>query len=339
MARAAFRYNHSDYYVQLVLSFQAGYQTGVFAVPSPPPPPADEGEAKAQAKRAQGRGTSQAHDDHEAGRARSRRPQPTPKPAPKPAPKPDPEADTQAHSQAQPQPLAGAQARAGRRHLDRPAGRRSASAAPCWTSARMNGWGDRADADFDGDGATSRPTARSSPGWSASTSTLQVERSGGDLRRLRDRRPRLPQRRRVLRPRAGPSAAPTPRPDRTDRRRRRPGRGTMSPCPSTSRTPPSRRSAWSGSSRSSTSSPATWSTPPPSCSTWCPRATAPQPRIHKELLRNTVELTTGICRTTDEAIDELAALIDLVRPLRRRARASTSTPPAPTRSPSGPTSC
>ncbi len=40
MARAAFRYNHSDYYVQLVLSFQNGYTTGVFAVPSPPPPPA-----------------------------------------------------------------------------------------------------------------------------------------------------------------------------------------------------------------------------------------------------------------------------------------------------------
>ena len=38
VARAAFRYNHSDYYVQLVLSFQSGYQTGVFAVPSPPPP-------------------------------------------------------------------------------------------------------------------------------------------------------------------------------------------------------------------------------------------------------------------------------------------------------------
>ena len=41
----------------------------------------------------------------------------------------------------------------------------------------------------------------------------------------------------------------------------------------------------------------------------------PQPRIHKELLRNTVELTTGICRTTGEAVDELSALIDLVRPL------------------------
>ncbi len=40
-----------------------------------------------------------------------------------------------------------------------------------------------------------------------------------------------------------------------------------------------------------------------------------QPRIHKELLRNTVELTTGICTTTGEAIDQLAAMIDLVRPL------------------------
>ena len=39
-----------------------------------------------------------------------------------------------------------------------------------------------------------------------------------------------------------------------------------------------------------------------------------QPRIHKELLRNTVELTTGICRTTDEAMAELAGLIELVRP-------------------------
>jgi carboxylate-amine ligase len=39
-----------------------------------------------------------------------------------------------------------------------------------------------------------------------------------------------------------------------------------------------------------------------------------QPRIHKELLRNTVELTTGICRTTDQAMSELSALIELVRP-------------------------
>ncbi len=40
-----------------------------------------------------------------------------------------------------------------------------------------------------------------------------------------------------------------------------------------------------------------------------------QPRLHKELLRNTVELTTGICRTTGEAMDELAAMLEMVRPL------------------------
>ena len=88
----------------------------------------------------------------------------------------------------------------------------------------------------------------------------------------------------------------------------------MSPCPSTSPTRPSRPSAWSGSSRSSTSSRATWSMPPPSCSTSVSSRHGPEPRIHKELLRNTVELTTGICRTTDEAMTELAGLIELVRP-------------------------
>ncbi len=41
----------------------------------------------------------------------------------------------------------------------------------------------------------------------------------------------------------------------------------------------------------------------------------PQPRIHKELLRNTVELVTGICRTTGEAVDELAEMLALVRPV------------------------
>ncbi len=39
-----------------------------------------------------------------------------------------------------------------------------------------------------------------------------------------------------------------------------------------------------------------------------------QPRIHQELLRNTVELTTGVCRTTEEALAELAEMVDLVRP-------------------------
>ncbi len=43
-----------------------------------------------------------------------------------------------------------------------------------------------------------------------------------------------------------------------------------------------------------------------------------QPRVHKELLRNTVELTTGVCRTTAEAIDQLADLIAMVRPVADR---------------------
>ena len=40
-----------------------------------------------------------------------------------------------------------------------------------------------------------------------------------------------------------------------------------------------------------------------------------EPRLHKELLRNTIELTTGICDTVDEAMTELAEMIGKVRPL------------------------
>lgn len=38
-------------------------------------------------------------------------------------------------------------------------------------------------------------------------------------------------------------------------------------------------------------------------------------RIHEELLRNTVELVTGICRTTAEAMDDLGATLQQVREL------------------------
>jgi carboxylate-amine ligase len=41
----------------------------------------------------------------------------------------------------------------------------------------------------------------------------------------------------------------------------------------------------------------------------------PEPRLHKELLRNTVELTTGICETVDGAMTEMAEMIAKVRPL------------------------
>ena len=51
-ARAAFRYNPSDYYVALVLAYERGYRTGVFAIPSAPVPPEDELAAeKAQARK------------------------------------------------------------------------------------------------------------------------------------------------------------------------------------------------------------------------------------------------------------------------------------------------
>jgi carboxylate-amine ligase len=40
-----------------------------------------------------------------------------------------------------------------------------------------------------------------------------------------------------------------------------------------------------------------------------------QPRLHRELLRNSIELTTGVCRSAGEAVDELADMVALVRPL------------------------
>ena len=104
MSRAAFRYNHSDYYVQLVLSFAAGFKTGVFALPSPPPPPAKSKTAKAaKAKKIAARKkATQLRDKAKKTHATKKASQPvakpkpkpiakpTPKPAPKPKPKPTP---------------------------------------------------------------------------------------------------------------------------------------------------------------------------------------------------------------------------------------------------------
>ncbi|RNL64211.1 glutamate--cysteine ligase [Nocardioides marmoriginsengisoli] len=41
----------------------------------------------------------------------------------------------------------------------------------------------------------------------------------------------------------------------------------------------------------------------------------PEPRLHKELLRNSVELTTGICENTDQAIAELVEMLAKVVPV------------------------
>ena len=39
-----------------------------------------------------------------------------------------------------------------------------------------------------------------------------------------------------------------------------------------------------------------------------------QPKVHKELLRNTVEVVTGVCDTTAEAMADLGGTLRLVRP-------------------------
>ena len=39
------------------------------------------------------------------------------------------------------------------------------------------------------------------------------------------------------------------------------------------------------------------------------------PKLPKELLRNTVEVVTGVCASVDEAIADLVATLDVVRPV------------------------
>ncbi len=51
MRSSIFRYNHSDYYVDLVMAFEAGYRTGTFVIPSPPPPPEEAKPEKEKKKR------------------------------------------------------------------------------------------------------------------------------------------------------------------------------------------------------------------------------------------------------------------------------------------------
>ncbi len=94
MARAAFRYNHSDYYVALVLSYQAGYTTGVFALPSPPPPPSvrtpPRPAAPVRKPVAVPRTSTKKAPEKSPGKAPSVTAAPAPKPTPKPTPKTTP---------------------------------------------------------------------------------------------------------------------------------------------------------------------------------------------------------------------------------------------------------
>ncbi len=168
MARAAFRYNHSDYYVQLVLSFAAGYRTGVFAVPSPPPPPVE----------AVTRTRDQVAAKHPVTPATSapkpRTPAPTPTVAAKPLPKPTPRPTPKPTSPPTP---AGPQ-------LDRVEGGWAACGPSFCLGDTMLDLGpagaqtDRAEADFDGDG-TVRTNAEEFAGLVGKHVSLVVQRNAG----------------------------------------------------------------------------------------------------------------------------------------------------------------
>jgi len=184
MSRAAFRYNHSDYYVQLVLSFRAGYQTGVFASPSPPPPAATRSTTgtgtkatSARTAAAKRRHTKKSHTTKSSKPAvkpqptvSSATPKPTPKPTagltPKPKPSPTP---TPTPRGPQLVPVDGAWNACG--------------GGFCLGTATLdlgpgNVHGDHADADFDGDG-TVETNAEEFTGLVGQHVSLKVEHNGG----------------------------------------------------------------------------------------------------------------------------------------------------------------
>ncbi len=172
VARAAFRYNHSDYYVQLVLSFQAGYQTGVFAVPSPPPPPVEKAKTKAKSKsKAKPKKQAAANPKPTAPApapkpATPPRPATVPKPTPKPTPKPSPS----------PTPP-------GPRLVQVDGIWKACGPGFCLGSTTLdlgpqNTQGDKADADFDGNGDV-ETNGQEFAGLVDKHVNLQVEKSGG----------------------------------------------------------------------------------------------------------------------------------------------------------------
>ena len=97
MRASIFRYNHSDYYVDLVMAFEQGYRTGTFVIPSPPPPPEPE-EPEKDRKADREKDPKAAKAAKPAEPAKPAKPAKTePKPAedpkptkPKPKPKPKP---------------------------------------------------------------------------------------------------------------------------------------------------------------------------------------------------------------------------------------------------------
>ena len=172
VARAAFRYNHSDYYVQLVMSFQTGYQTGVFSVPSPPPPAPKK--AKAVHRHVVHAATKKHVVQHAAlpkPAASAATPKPATKPT-KPTPKPTPTPSST------PTPAAP--------KLDRVDGTWQACGSSfCLGGTNLdlgpqNALNDKASADFDHDG-TVESNAEEFAGLVGQQVNLQAVRAGGSL--------------------------------------------------------------------------------------------------------------------------------------------------------------
>lgn len=102
-ARAVYSYNHSDYYVALVLAFERGYETGVFVIPSPPVEGADgtgkhkgkkhkssSGHGQGNGKGGAEHGPKQPGDKGKGDSGKGDKNPPPPKPTHKPTPKPTP---------------------------------------------------------------------------------------------------------------------------------------------------------------------------------------------------------------------------------------------------------
>ncbi len=187
-ARAAFRYNHSDYYVALVQSFETGFRTGAFVLPSPPPPPATEKPARAQAAKAGQKKPGLAENDRKKKiQAKGKRPAAAPKPATPPVPKPSATATPSSKPTPKPSPTPSPKPTP-------PAGPKLVHVDGTWNDCGGNFClggtpldlgpagqrGDRAEADFDGDGSV-ESNAEEFAGLVGRRVNLQVERAGGEL--------------------------------------------------------------------------------------------------------------------------------------------------------------
>lgn len=192
MARAAFRYNHSDYYVDLVLSYQTGYTTGVFALPSPPPPVVTTTATRSvRATPTRPRSTPKSPADHPAVRphhapATPPRPHPTTQPTQKPPASPRPPQAPQPPKPPKPQPTP--------KPTSGPTGPTLVALSGTW-NACAGGFclgstpldlgpagvlADHAHADFDGDG-TVRTNLEELTGLVGKRVDLQVARTPGGV--------------------------------------------------------------------------------------------------------------------------------------------------------------